>query len=178
MTRSSAILILIALLASAIFASQALRWNAAHLRHDDAQRHLRTTAADAAELARLRATAETSIFGEPPAEDFIDRVNRTLAAVGLPPATAGNITREADRAVAPQNAGRRRRDMRLELRPISPPDLGRFLAAWNAENPAWAARQITLRRPGDRRASPEDYHVTLTLSAEYTQSAPTAGAVP
>ena len=60
--------------------------------------------------------------------------------------------------------------MRIELRPVSPPDLGRFLAAWNADNPAWSVRQLTIRKLTDRRAEPDHYHATLTLSAEYTQT--------
>lgn len=179
MNRSVAIFALLALLASSLAAAQLTRWNTARAQHAAADRLARTAASDAAELARLRNAAETRILGEPPAEDFIDRVNRTLVAIGLPPATASNITREADRGVAGPGNDQRRREMRIELRPISPPDLGRFLAAWNADNAAWSARQITLRKNNDRRATPEDYHATLTLSAEYTQTAaPSASAAP
>lgn len=171
MNRSIAILALLALLASSLAAAQLTRWNTARAHLAAADRLVHAAASDAAELARLRTAAETRIFGEPPAEDFIDRVNRTLATIGLTPSIASNITREADRGVAGPATDQRRRDMRIELRPISPPDLGRFLAAWNADNPAWSARQITLRKNNDRRATPEDYHATLTLSAEYTQTA-------
>jgi hypothetical protein len=179
MNRSVAIFAVLAVCACSLTAVQLTRWKDAHAEHAAAGRLAHNAAADSTELARLRAAAETRIFGEPPAEDFVDRVNRTLAAIGLPPATASNITREADRGVAGTATDQRRRDMRIELRPISPPDLGRFLAAWNANNPAWSARQITLRKHNDRRASPEDYHATLTLSAEYTQTAtPSASAAP
>lgn len=179
MNRSVAIFALLAILTTALAGIQLTRWNKARAHHAAADRLVHAAASDATELTRLRTAAETRIFGEPPAEDFIDRVNRTLASIGLPPATASNITREADRGVTGSVTNQRRRDMRIELRPISPPDLGRFLAAWNAENPAWSARQITLRKNNDRRATPEDYHATLTLSAEYTQSAaPPASAAP
>lgn len=171
MNRSVAIFAMLAILTTALAGIQLTRWNKARAHNAAADRLAHAAAADSTELARLRTAAETRIFGEPPAEDFIDRVNRTLAAIGLPPATASSITREADRGVAGTTTDQRRRDMRIELRPISPPDLGRFLAAWNADNPAWSARQITLRKHSDRRAAPEDYHATLTLSAEYTQSA-------
>ncbi len=178
MNRSLAAYGLLAFAACAIGAAQAARWHNARERHAAARRVVAAASADAAELARLQAAAETRIFGEPPAEDFVERVNRTLGTIGLPPTTASNITREADRGVSGADAGRRRRDMRIELRPITPPDLGRFLAAWNADNPAWTARQITLRKGTDRRAAPEEYHASLVFSAEYTQIAagpPTAG---
>jgi hypothetical protein len=179
MNRSIAFFGLLAFCACSLTAVQLTGWNTARAHHAAAERLAHAAASDATELARLRTAAETRIFGEPPAEDFVDRVNRTLAAIGLPPTTASNITREADRGVAGPGNDQRRRDMRIELRPISPPDLGRFLAAWNADNPAWTARQITLRKNNDRRASPEDYHATLTLSAEYTQTAaPSASAAP
>lgn len=179
MNRSNALFALLAMSGTAVVGIQLARWNTARAEHTAAERLTRSAAVDAAELARLRTAVETRIFGEPPAEDFIDRVNRTLAAIGLPPATASNITREADRGVTGPMTNQRRRDMRIELRPISPPDLGRFLTAWNTDNPAWSARQITLRKNNDRRATPEDYHVTLTLSAEYTQTAaPSVFAVP
>jgi hypothetical protein len=166
-------------LTTALAGIQLARWDTTRAQHAAADRLANTAASDATELARLRNAAETRIFGEPPAEDFIDRVNRTLAAIGLPPATASNITREADRGVAGPATDQRRRDMRIELRPISPPDLGRFLADWNTDNPAWTARKITLRKNNDRRATPGDYHATLTLSAEYTQTdAPSASAAP
>lgn len=171
MRRPTALFGLLALLASSMAVVQLVRWRDAREQRLAGERLVRTAAADTAELARLRAAAEIRIFGEPPAEDFIERVNRALAAIGLPSATASNITREADRGVPGSATDQRRRDMRIELRPISAPDLGRFLAAWNAENPAWSARQITLRKSSDRRAAPEDYHATLTLSAEYTQTA-------
>lgn len=179
MNRSVALFTLLAALACSLAAVQLTRWDSARVERAAADRLAHAAAADSTELARLRTAAETRIIGEPPPEDFIDRVNRTLAAIGLPTATASSITREADRGVAGAATDQRRRDMRIELRPISPPDLGRFLAAWNADNPAWSARQITLRKNNDRRASPEDYHATLTLSAEYTQTAaPSASAAP
>lgn len=171
MIRSNAIFALLAMSATAVLGIQLTRWNTARAQLVAAERLAQAAAVDAAELGRLRTSVETRIFGEPPAEDFIDRVNRTLAAIGLPPATASNITREADRGVTGPTTDQRRRDMRIELRPIAPPDLGRFLAAWNTDNPAWSARQITLRKNNDRRATPEDYHATLTLAAEYTQTA-------
>lgn len=174
MNRPIAIFGVLALLAFAMVIVQLMRWSKAHEEYLISERAARSATADATELFRLRTAAETRIFGEPPAEDFIERVNHALATIGLPSSTANSITREADRGVTGLAANQRRRDMRIELRPISTPDLGRFLAAWNSENPAWSTRQITLRKSADRRASPEDYHATLTLSAEYTQTSITA----
>lgn len=176
MSRGNLILLALAVFTLAAATVQTARWRAVSADRHAAARTLQAAASEAGELQRLRTASETRIFGEPPAEDLIDRINRTLASVGLPPTVAGNIVREADRAVPGAPPAQRRRDMRLELRPISPPDLGRFLAAWNADNPAWTARQITLRKSTDRRADPGAYHATLTLSAEYTHTDP--GAAP
>ena len=170
MSRSNLILAVFAAVAVLGATMQVNRWQALSQDRAEAERRLRTAQLEAAELANLRAASETRIFGEPPAEDFIERVNLALASIGLPPSAATNITREADRGVAGADPSQRRRDMRIELRPVSPPDLGRFLAAWNADNPAWSVRQLTIRKLTDRRAEPDHYHATLTLSAEYTQT--------
>ncbi len=172
MNRASALLALTCAAAIGTAAVQSARWSAARSERMATERALVAASADARELARLRAASEVRIFGEPPAEDFFDRVGRTLTTVGISPSVATNIVREADRAVSGTVANQRRREMRIELRPMSPPDLGRFLAAWNTDNPAWTPRQITLRKINDRQSDPGDYQITLTLSAEYTLTDP------
>lgn len=172
MNRANALLALICAAAVATAAAQSARWSAARSERMATERALVAASSDARELARLRAASEVRIFGEPPAEDFFDRVGRTLTTVGISPSVATNIVREADRAVSGTVANQRRREMRIELRPMSPPDLGRFLAAWNTDNPAWTPRQITLRKINDRQSDPGDYQITLTLSAEYTLTDP------
>lgn len=170
MTRSASIRILLAILLLVPVSIQLSRWSGARDDRYAAERLVATAGADANELRRLRAASERRIFGEPPAEDFIDRVNRTLGSIGLPASIAGNITREADRGVAGADDSQRVRVMRIEVQPLSPPDLGRFLAAWRAENPAWTVRQVSLRKTTDRRVGPNEYQVTLNLVARYTST--------
>lgn len=162
--------VLVACVSCAAFLTQAARWNRTHTARGDAQRAYQLAAADVAELQRLRSSQATSLFGEPPDEDINARVAACLASIALPESIATSIKRESDRAVStnPHNRNRRQRDVRIELRPISPAGLGRFLAAWGEQNPAWAVGQISLRKITDRRAGPEEYHVTLSCSAEYT----------
>lgn len=172
MRKVETLLLMVCAAAVGLTVVQIARWHAAQSDRASSERTLLAASADAAELGRLRAASEVRIFGEPPAEDFFDRVGRTLISIGLNPSIATNIVREADRGVSGTAANQRRREMRIELRPMSPPDLGRFLTAWNADNPAWTPRQIALRKVNDRRADPGDYQVTLTLSAEYTVTSP------
>ena len=172
MSRGLLVLWALAAAAVAVLVAQSARWREASGEREAAFRAARSAVADSTELVRLRAASETRIFGEPPAEDFIERVGRTLTSVGLDPSLASNIVREGDRAMSGSLTGERRREMRIELRPIAPPDLGRFLTAWGVDHPAWSVRQITLRKVNDRRSGPADYLVSLTLSAEYTQSQP------
>lgn len=170
MSRLNIFLLLGGFLACATLGVQAARNTRSAQNSHAAGVLLEAVLADTAELERLRAADETRLFGEPPAEDFIERVNRVITSLGLPPGVATAIAREADRAVSasPGAEAHRRRDMRIELRPLSPPDLGRFLAVWNTDNPAWSVRRISLRKINDRRSTPARFHAILTCSAEYT----------
>lgn len=162
--------VLVACVSCIALLTQAARWSHANAARGDAHRAYQIAAADVAELQRLRSSQATSLFGEPPDEDINARVAACLASIALPESIATSIKRESDRAVStnPQDRTRRQRDVRIELRPISPASLGRFLAAWGEQNPAWSIGQISLRKITDRRASEEEYHLTLSCSAEYT----------
>lgn len=170
MNRATALPAALACGVCALFATQVVRWRSLQQDLATARSSLVHLRADAAELERLRAAEATRLFGAPPDEDVNARVAGCLATIALPESTAVSIKREGDRAIgnAPRDQGRRRRDVRVELRPISPAKLGEYLAAWNEHNPAWTVSATSLRKLTDRRSGPDDYHVTLTCSAEYT----------
>lgn len=124
-----------------------------------------TTEVQLTDLARLRAASPTFEAAERPAQDLIARVHATLASAGLPGNLLQEVTPQGDVAAAPQS-DLRRQSVLVRLRPSSPLDIGRFLVAWEREQPAWipTAAEWTHRAAGD---TTNLYELALTVTATY-----------
>lgn len=121
---------------------------------------------------RLSTQSETSLFGAPPDADIQAAVVGVLRAIGLPERSASTIRREADRSAGsdPALASTRIREIRIELSGLDPSELGHFLSVWREQQPAWRIERIGLRKSTSRNSETNDYDVSLTCAARYTDT--------
>lgn len=144
---------------------QAVRLGDARSALRDARTSLTEARAQATELATLRARSQTRMFGAPPEAALVAAVNQAALETGLPAGTATSISRQPERTA--RDGAARVQDVRIELGPMTMPELGGFLASWRSSQPAWQTASITIRRPGGRQQPPGTYQATIVCSAEY-----------
>lgn len=106
---------------------------------------LARAAADAGELAALRADAPEAAEAKP-ASELPARVTATLAACGLPASAVQNFSAEPSRRDAREGIQRERAS--LVLSQVTLPQVGRFLVAWRDAEPRWVVSSIELTADG------------------------------
>ncbi|HKX46133.1 MAG TPA: hypothetical protein VJP77_05485 [Planctomycetota bacterium] len=125
--------------------------------------------ADAATLERLRAERPTREVAESASQDLIARVRAALVQAGIPTDRLAELSPEPAVAVGapgePGGAALQRQSVRVHLSQVAPRDVGRLLAAWTAEQPAWTTTSLELVR--DRRTPPDsdEYDARLAFAA-------------
>ena len=125
--------------------------------------------ADTATLERLRAERPTREVAESASQDLIARVRAALVQAGIPTDRLAELAPEPAVAVGtpgePGGAALQRQSVRVHLSQVAPRDVGRLLAAWTAEQPAWTTTSLELVR--DRRTPPEsdEYDARLAFAA-------------
>ena len=125
--------------------------------------------ADSATLELLRAERPSLELAESASQDLIARVRAALVQAGIPTDRLAELVPEPPAAVGPQGApggaALQRQAVRVHLASVAPRDVGRLLAAWTAEQPAWTTTSLELVR--DRRTPPEsdEYDARLAFAA-------------
>lgn len=98
-----------------------------------------------------------------PQQDLISRVQDTLLDSALPAQRLRNLISQGEYASTASGPYKTQK-VQIELSPISPSELGRFLHSWAEKQPAWAVERIQLNRtPGDA----VQYSATLGLAATF-----------
>lgn len=127
--------------------------NAAQARRsaDTAHAQLFVVRTHAERLATLRGSG-TRATGVP--APLAQRVNDALAAAGLPSATLSSLSPESAtrQRVTPEGPMTVRKRATLTLAPITLPQVGKFLAQWRAQEPAWSVAGVDLGPEGGRVA--------------------------
>lgn len=93
-------------------------------------------------LAELRQQG-VAVTGARPDADLVARVHQSLAAAGVPPTACQGIT---PRSEPGGTGGVRRVSAQVQLRGLSPADLGGWLGAWQGQNPAWQVIGLDVAR--------------------------------
>lgn len=136
---------------------------------------------DGRDVLRLQQEKEAATLGEPPQDDLIARLGLIASETGLSRGVVRNVERIGDRELG-DGSGRaefRRRDVRVSLEPIDPPELGRFLTRWRAHEPLWTITGIELdARQGRVQPGSPRYTARLRLSAAYSATDSTGAARP
>lgn len=169
MTRSTQVMALMAALSLSLLCIEIRRLTASTSQRDSTIRQLGRIRADVRELHRISSQSATRLYGSPPDADVQAAVAGVLDQIGLPAAVARSIHRDSDRAIDndSEQSRIRARDMRIELRSISPQDLGEFLKLWRDRFPAWIVRSISLRKSTARGSGPSEYDASVTCTATY-----------
>lgn len=119
----------------------------------------RNAAAAQAQLVSVRSQAERLIalrnsHGEVASSPgpLAQRVNDALAAAGLPSGTLSGLSPESatTQRATPTSAMTMRKRATLTLAPITLPQVGKFLATWRAQEPAWSVAGVDLAPEGSR----------------------------
>ncbi|MCP3903514.1 MAG: hypothetical protein GY715_07740 [Planctomycetes bacterium] len=135
-----------------------------------ARSSLRQTHARVEQVRRLRSTVQRVDDARRPKQDLIARVNAALASAGLPERHFGALNLGAD-ATLPGRVGSgdlvyKRQSVRISLKQLALPEIGRFLAEWTRSQPLWTPQRIDLARPAGRNTR-DRYDVTLVVEATY-----------
>lgn len=133
-----------------------------------ALRALDSVAADASELASLRAATTRVAGAGRPAPGLAGQVSDTLAEAGVSIRVLRDFSADADRPGAA--AGERRQSARFTLEPVSLSELGRFLAAWQSRRPEWSVASIQFApQQSDRAAGVPQLQCRLVVEALYVE---------
>ena len=159
------VLVALAVILSCVLAVsvQAQRIRSAESEVTGAEVRLASLIEDARVVLRHRAADPTAAEQERPTSDVIALVNRTLTAAGLPTSRFSGCAPEGDVAV-PGSDRLRRQSVRLQLEPLTVPELGAFLSSLRDETSLWSESSIEL----SHRSGPDDaFSVAIVLTAHY-----------
>jgi len=116
----------------------------------------------------LAARAERVAIGQRPQSDVLGRVQTALREAQVPVSRLQRLAQSADTALdrrgSRQGPQRRRQSYRLTLGPVTPAELGRFLAAWRHGQSLWRVSRLELSH---QRGAANDYAATIVVSATY-----------
>ncbi|MCP3902142.1 MAG: hypothetical protein GY715_00785 [Planctomycetes bacterium] len=148
----------------------ARRLTQAHATLGQTRLSLRQTQVRVEQVRRLRSTVQRVDDAHRPKQDLIARVNAALASAGLPERHFGALNLGAD-ATLPGRVGSgdlvyKRQSVRISLKQLALPEIGRFLAEWTRSQPLWTPQRIDLARPAGRNAG-DRYDVTLVVETTY-----------
>lgn len=175
--RPVTIILLAAALAGLVVTAQARVWRQTTERFESARSVLAITALHAQEMMELTSTRQQISRGQRPTADVIALVNSVLAEAGIPNRHLKGLTPESD-GILPTSSGIStqalgKQTLRLTLQQLTLPDLGAFLAQWNASGNLWTPTHIELthRRGGSAPTDQDQYDITLRISAIYLADA-------
>ncbi len=170
-TRPAIIMLLVIAAMAMLLAISSKRLVATQDRRQTAVTLLQSTTADAQEVMDLRSQQQQIAHAEQPENDLIARVNRTLERAGLGGENLGGLRKEANSAITSRSgeetAEYHKQSFRLNLKSLSPAELGRFLAAWHKTQPLWTVTRIELTHQRGRRETGDKYNATIVLTAVY-----------
>lgn len=114
-----------------------------------AQAQLLSVQSQAERLIALR-SSDGEIASTP--GPLAQRVSDALAAAGLPSGTLSSLSPESatTQRATPGSAMTIRKRATLTLAPITLPQVGKFLATWRAQEPAWSVASVDLAPEGSR----------------------------
>jgi hypothetical protein len=148
----------------------AKRLDDARDRVDEARSRVIETATAVQRVLDLRSSAQRVDEVKRPQQDLIARVNGVLAEAGLPTDAFGALTLSADAELpgSPPESPLvyKRQSVRINLKQLTLPGVGAFLAAWTRSQPLWPPSQIELVHPKGKGAG-DRYDVTLMVEATY-----------
>lgn len=156
-----------ALVCAGVVAWRSAAWGAAAAERRGAQRALAQVRAKVQRLAALHAMPPVAGFGARPSDDLLQLAGGTLGAAGLPGSRLRGVQPEPDRTIEADPDGRRVAAARLTLEPVTPAELGRFMAALRAAQRVWSVDRVELVAQGG--AAAPGYRATLSLVAPYVR---------
>jgi hypothetical protein len=146
----------LSVLAACLVSVVAIEWSrarAARTDHLAARATFDTLRSEVEELVRLRAALAPAARDGQPTQDVLGRISAAIADAGLSPASLRSVTSEGEAAIGPMGeasggigTAARRQTLALSLDPITPAELGKFLAAWNARGGAWSPLRIEMSK--------------------------------
>jgi hypothetical protein len=182
-------LVIVTLMCVAIVVWRAAAYVQARSTRVGSAAELASVHAQAQELITLRAQRPTSGVGARPSEDLLKTAQQIMRASALPEAKLKSVTPDAEASLPSDPrldlVARKRQSVRLVLEPITPPELGSFLASLSREQAVWSVAGIDLSRAGGKDnietsaapnsaatpkptlASSVSYRASLLLSATY-----------
>lgn len=141
-----------------------------------AQTQAASVAVRLAEIERLRPQRQTALLASKPTESVSVSVRAALATAGVGDASLRAVTPGSDENVPNPNGNGpsyRRQNVLINLSPITPAQLGQFLAAWRASEPAWIVTRIDCSHAAPENDPSSTYDARLTLTTTYLAESPT-----
>lgn len=138
---------------------------------DTARARATSVASRLAEIERLRPQQQTALLASKPTESVSTSVRAALASAGVGDGSLRAVTPGTDETVP--NSGNsdapayRRQNITINLSPITPAQLGKFLAAWQAAEPAWIVTRIDCSHAAPESDPNSTYDARLTLTTTY-----------
>lgn len=155
--------------AAAALAWSATRWWAASSNLNAAQSIDLQAAAIISEVRHLRALPVIVEEVATQEDRLLGMVSDTLVQAGVNPSVIKDVSSDS---VAAGAGVYRRQAIRVQLESITIPDLGRFLASWKKQHPAWIA--TTLNVAPMKRSAPDgksaETSVVWSVSIFFTSS--------
>jgi hypothetical protein len=151
-----------------------LDWRSACARSAAAERAHVQRVADANRIIELRAREQTALDKQRPESDVLRLVTTALRAAGLdrtrPQIAPGGST--AVLGESSQTARLMRQTVTVTLADVSTPQIGAFLAAFEADSGPWGVADLALSTSARPDAQAPLYTARLTLAAVYVADHP------
>lgn len=165
MTRPAWLLLLAGLVAlgSTLVMAHTLETRA-RVRLDQARHQFLDLSAQARTVIARR-SARVVATSRRPDTDLVASLNAALIAVQLPTERIAAVQPRED--LAEQGSALRWQRVNLDLRPMTPKELGSFLAAWRGAGSPWRVQELTLSALRGEPDSEPPFQATLLLTAPY-----------
>ena len=151
-------------------------WRSASAQADahNARAEAESLAGRLTEVQRLRPQQETALLASKPTESVSASLRAALAGGGVGDGVLRSVNPGTDEAVSSvpgdTGPGYRRQTIAVELAPVTTRQVGEFLRAWRASEPAWVVTRIDLNHQGPDTET--NYSARLTLSTTYLAPPP------
>lgn len=162
----------VAVLCMALAAVTAWRSSSASAQAESARVRTGAVAQRLAEIAELRGAQATALVSSRPTESVSAAVRSSLSAASLGDGVLRSISPSGDETVPGEGSVYRRQHIAVTLAPLTPAQLGAFLAAWQKAEPQWTVSRIDLGHQGPD--TEPTFQANLTLTTTYLAPSPTA----
>lgn len=131
---------------------------------------LHSAKSDAAELQSLRSKLGSVGQDQNATQDVLGRVTSTLRDSSLSASILKGVNPEGDTAITSPGSSSdprsqpRLRTVSLSLEPVTPAELGTFLAAWRTHGGAWSTSRIELNK-STASTPPDAYNARIAITA-------------